>query len=393
MNKHIVFSFIITASSLSLFGCVGVCRRDLMNHSDMGQKANARVKNIQDQAVAGIDQQRKLFDIKKQELVNLQQKIQDEAALFQKENLDQNSDRYKQKDAELHSMLDSFEKNKKELQGMQQQLDNNIKTAEKNIKYKRDQESVKFNADVICRYAPLNNWNIVFAQEDKCVAYINPKINKTNTLLTSLDKQIKTHKKSYTTSSEVKELFADLGIIYLDKTKVSSTLQSEMQNEYSSYYDENKKHIDINTQRYLSLVKKSYRVPLSVKWVADNVGFGVFAEQEIRQGDFVQEYTGVVQVAQTQQGLLAHDSSYAWMYPSFGEYNDNLLVDSKYEGNEMRFVNHGNHPNLVQVKILDEQGMYHICYIAKQDIKAGEQLLISYGLDYWATRDFFEDLG
>jgi SET domain-containing protein len=59
-----------------------------------------------------------------------------------------------------------------------------------------------------------------------------------------------------------------------------------------------------------------------------------------------------------------------------------LEVNARREGNEMRFVNHGEPPNLrVEHTLID--GHWALFYVAGRDIEKGEELLASYGNQYW----------
>jgi len=293
---------------------------------------------------------------------------------------------------ELNQLIDKFENDQKHLIAKQQKFKQNVDAVKRGVQQRHQQELAAFDKDVIRRYAPLKKWDIVLPQEADWVLYVGKGADKTDDLIEALDQQITARKKTYTTKDEVKTLFKDLGLVYLDDVVIDSSVKGDIDGRYTSYYDEKKQNLDMNTRKYNKLVEQHYRAPISVKWVSDKVGFGIFATKHIAQGELVQEYTGVLRVAHMKNGLIVDDTTYAWMYPPVGEYQNNLLTDSKYEGNEIRFVNHGNHPNVTKVNTLDKDGIFHVCYVAIQDIKAGEQILISYGIDYWATREFFEDL-
>ena len=51
----------------------------------------------------------------------------------------------------------------------------------------------------------------------------------------------------------------------------------------------------------------------------------------------------------------------------------------------MRFVNHSDEPNL-GMKFVFQDNAWHVIYVAKKEIAKGEQLLVSYGNQYWKNR-------
>ena len=77
-----------------------------------------------------------------------------------------------------------------------------------------------------------------------------------------------------------------------------------------------------------------------------------------------------------------YESDFSWYYMDDIQEAPNLEINGRLEGNEMRFVNHGNTPN-VEVEHTLHKGQWVLFFTAKQDIQADEQLLISYGEEYW----------
>ena len=51
-----------------------------------------------------------------------------------------------------------------------------------------------------------------------------------------------------------------------------------------------------------------------------------------------------------------------------------------------RFVNHSDEPN-VETKFVFQGNSWHLIYVAKKEIKTGEQLFVNYGSGYWTTRE------
>ena len=75
----------------------------------------------------------------------------------------------------------------------------------------------------------------------------------------------------------------------------------------------------------------------------------------------------------------------------FGEESE-LTLDARHIGNEGRFVNDyrntGRHANVEFRTRRDARGELHqgIFVCAKRGVRAGDELLISYGKSYWRSR-------
>lgn len=136
------------------------------------------------------------------------------------------------------------------------------------------------------------------------------------------------------------------------------------------------------TERYRPQFSQGYVAALSVGWVDEVLGYGAFAEEDIAQGEYVGEYTGLVRrVSRFRAELNGYCFHYPTRFWSFHYY----VVDAVHEGNEISFVNHSDKPNLQPLCLVD-RGLLHLVLVAKRDIAKGEQLFFNYGEDYWRTR-------
>ena len=129
-----------------------------------------------------------------------------------------------------------------------------------------------------------------------------------------------------------------------------------------------------------------------VSWVGPNIGYGAFATRDIQAGEIIDIYTGV---------LLnnSRNNDYAWQYnwdaTTLDKHGNTLwlVTDSLRHGNAMRFVNHGEAQYLNVDNIYAAfEGLWYILYVAKRDIRRHEQLFVSYGDNYWATRPLKQPL-
>lgn len=190
-------------------------------------------------------------------------------------------------------------------------------------------------------------------------------------------------KKVFPTVQDRKELFKELGIEYIDHTIIKYAPLFRMDMKQCDKYEEAPYYYDELTERYGKYVENRYLAPMSLRWLGDDVGYGVFASEDIEAEGFIGIYTGEV-VART--SYMSVD--YAWAYPLKTLEGGKIILDAKFIGNEMRFVNDSRTPNCIVKYVLGFDGIWHVCYVALTPIKKGEQILVSYGEGYWKTRAY-----
>eukprot|EP00658_Telonema_sp_P-2_P008426 TRINITY_DN13174_c0_g1_i1.p1 TRINITY_DN13174_c0_g1~~TRINITY_DN13174_c0_g1_i1.p1 ORF type:complete len:243 (-),score=46.51 TRINITY_DN13174_c0_g1_i1:26-754(-) len=118
----------------------------------------------------------------------------------------------------------------------------------------------------------------------------------------------------------------------------------------------------------------SRRVPPIVLWTG-LMGIGAHASKEIRRGEFVAEYTGVVHLDPTPSGF----DPFGCVYPS----QDGCFarLSAREMGSLTRFVNHSTEsPNCALFRLRSEDGMMHVCVVAIADIPEGRQLMLNLSL-------------
>lgn len=120
---------------------------------------------------------------------------------------------------------------------------------------------------------------------------------------------------------------------------------------------------------------------LSIRWIDDKIGWGVFAEQDLRKMDFVCEYTGVVR----KRKRADKTNSYCFEYLISQGESSPYVIDAAQQGGASRYINHSAKPNLLSI-LATFDNITHVVLIANEPIKKGTQLLYDYGADYWAHR-------
>lgn len=122
--------------------------------------------------------------------------------------------------------------------------------------------------------------------------------------------------------------------------------------------------------------------PVSIRWINEALGYGLFAELPIKKDAFIGEYVGRVR----KTGRLHPDlNGYCLHLPSrFWSWNY-YLVDAEKACNELRFANHSDRPTMRPIALVD-RGLLHIGLFALSDINPGDELTFNYGKDYWRHR-------
>lgn len=190
----------------------------------------------------------------------------------------------------------------------------------------------------------------------------------------------------YRTREEIARFFKQNGLVYLKRSRVAWRPLLSMDFSRREYYRENREYFEETGRCYAHLIENSYMAPVYIRRIDQKVGYGLFAGTEIEKDAFIGEYTGVIQEAEEAAGReLAEggfESDYSWYYLEEIEQAPNLEINGRFEGNELRYVNHSNSPN-VDVEHVLIDGYWVIFFKAARKIKADEQLLISYGEAYW----------
>jgi hypothetical protein len=121
---------------------------------------------------------------------------------------------------------------------------------------------------------------------------------------------------------------------------------------------------------------------VSIRWIDDALGYGLFANSDLPVGTFVGEFTGELR-------QLSHwrpqYNAYCFHYPTSCFSWNYMVIDAAVRGNETRFINHSDTPNL-QPHWLCNQSLLHLVFFTNQPVLAGMQLTYNYGQDFWRHR-------
>lgn len=120
---------------------------------------------------------------------------------------------------------------------------------------------------------------------------------------------------------------------------------------------------------------------VSVRWVDDDIGWGVFAERNFSKMEFIAEYSGLIRKRRRDD----RKNAYCFEYPLVsGEWSP-YLIDAENQGGLSRLINHSDKPNLTSA-LATVENVNHIILYTNQSISKGEQLCYNYGPDYWKHR-------
>lgn len=120
---------------------------------------------------------------------------------------------------------------------------------------------------------------------------------------------------------------------------------------------------------------------VSIRWIDDTIGYGVFAERSFIPKEFIGEYTGLVKPSKK----ILPGNGYSFSYPSFNPFWKKHSIDAQNLGNEMRFVNHCDQPNAEAISIMHD-GILRVIIRSIKPIAKGEQIHYDYGDEYWKTK-------
>lgn len=141
-------------------------------------------------------------------------------------------------------------------------------------------------------------------------------------------------------------------------------------------------------KKHRKKIGADYAPNVSICYVNDRVGYGVFAEQKLKANRFVGEYVGIVR--ENIRIYFAPLNNYCYEYPIPDAIGRNYVIDGS-QGNFTRFINHSAKPNLKpHYAFLD--GLYHLILLTIRDIEKGEQLSYEYGPSYWYLRSPPEEI-
>ncbi len=134
--------------------------------------------------------------------------------------------------------------------------------------------------------------------------------------------------------------------------------------------------------KYQKELKEGWVANVTVQWINQTMGFGLFADEDLPKSTYIGEYTGHVHRYNPFQPT---NTAYSISYPQMPWTLQKYLIDAEKGGNETRFINHAQEPNL-EVNSVCDRGLMRIIFVTKRAVKSSEQLTFDYGAAYWRHR-------
>jgi hypothetical protein len=135
-------------------------------------------------------------------------------------------------------------------------------------------------------------------------------------------------------------------------------------------------------RRFIDNIEASWSSPVSVRYLGEMLGYGLFSEENLAVGSYVGIYTGLIR--KNERRYCEPLNNYCYKYPVLDAMGRNYVIDAT-SGHLTRFLNHSDLPNVEPVYAFYE-GFYHLIFLAVQRIEKGAQLKFNYGQNYWYLR-------
>jgi len=133
---------------------------------------------------------------------------------------------------------------------------------------------------------------------------------------------------------------------------------------------------------YTNELKQGFVAPCSIRWLNDQIHYGLVADKDFDEGEWIGEYTGVVReylrIQPDHNPYCLHYPTRFWSFRYF-------MIDAYLGGNETRFINHSDEPNLAPQCLVKDR-LLHTVFFTSKKIRKGEQLTFDYGKDFWRHR-------
>ncbi|XP_027889219.1 histone-lysine N-methyltransferase EHMT1a isoform X2 [Xiphophorus couchianus] len=135
------------------------------------------------------------------------------------------------------------------------------------------------------------------------------------------------------------------------------------------------------------VVQNGLRIRLKL-YKTEKMGWGVRTVQDVPQGTFICEYVGEI-ISNSEADKRENDS---FLFTLDNKVGEPYCIDARLYGNIGRFINHMCEPNLIAVRVFtvhQDQRFPRIAFFSSRPIKAGEQIGIDYGDNYWRVKSKF----
>ncbi len=124
-----------------------------------------------------------------------------------------------------------------------------------------------------------------------------------------------------------------------------------------------------------------------LQYIDPSLGLGLFALNPLPKGALIGAYSGILRRRPLFRRAF---NDFAFRYPSgLIPLFRPLIIDAEHYGNELRFANHSDDPNMEGLGLLHGP-LVDIAFLTSRPVAAGEQLTYDYGPDFWRSRRSFK---
>jgi len=128
-------------------------------------------------------------------------------------------------------------------------------------------------------------------------------------------------------------------------------------------------------------ILSSHRPDVAIRWIDQNLGWGVFALRNFKKMEFIAEYSGKV----IKRKKSNPKNAYAFEYVVVQGISSPYTIDALDQGGLARYINHSSTPNL-NSSLATLDNISHVILYTKEPVAKGAQLCYDYGPDYWSKR-------
>jgi hypothetical protein len=118
---------------------------------------------------------------------------------------------------------------------------------------------------------------------------------------------------------------------------------------------------------------------VSIRFIDEKVGFGIFAEQRIPSCAYAGEYRGQILERKMK---LPREKVHCVRYTTWEMGRRKFIIDAETKGNFTRFINHSSKPNL-SLQSVYWRGIPRMIFVTLKEIHEGAQLTFDYGTFFW----------
>lgn len=180
-------------------------------------------------------------------------------------------------------------------------------------------------------------------------------------------------------------------IVYISDIKIQKGVEEEFQTAWKKFYRRAKPLVSPSREEKLKKcmqriwkekTDKYYCRRVAIRYIGPKIGFGVFAVEDIPPYSTLTHYAGILRPERSIRP--SYDSTFA--FTKFKAFS----IDAMHYGNWARFMNHGEGSsiNVIPWELYLPEGPRIVFSAGRKGIKKGEQLLYSYGDEYWEEKKF-----